>query len=122
MRNGLAGAAHRFVHADCRLWLEEAARGGPQFDLIFLDPPTFSNSRRMEGVLDVLRDHPALIDACARLLASGGLLIFSTNAQRFRLDAGLTARYDIMDVSSATLPLDFARNPRIHHCYEMRRR
>ena len=120
--NGLAGAAHRFVQADCRSWLEQAAREEPRFDLIFLAPPTFSNSKRMEGVLDVARDHVALIDACARVLAPAGLLLFSTNAQRFRLDAQLSARYAIEDVSAATLPLDFARNPRIHRCYELRLR
>ena len=120
--NGLAGRAHRFVQADCRVWLAEAARAAERFDLIFLDPPTFSNSRRMEGVLDVARDHPALIDACARLLAPAGLIVFSTNAQRFRLDAGLGERYDIGDISAATLPPDFARNPRIHRCYEVRPR
>jgi 23S rRNA (guanine2445-N2)-methyltransferase / 23S rRNA (guanine2069-N7)-methyltransferase len=118
--NGLAGAAHHFVQADCRAWLEEAARGAARFDLIFLDPPTFSNSKRMEGVLDVGRDHAALIDACARLLAPQGLIVFSTNAQRFRLDPLLAERYGIRDVSAATLPLDFARNPRIHRCYEVR--
>jgi 23S rRNA (guanine2445-N2)-methyltransferase / 23S rRNA (guanine2069-N7)-methyltransferase len=74
----------------------------------------------MEGVLDVARDHAQLIDACARLLVPGGLLVFSTNAQRFRLAAELTARYQIVDVSAATLPEDFARNPRIHRCYEIR--
>jgi len=120
--NALTGTPHRFVRADCRVWLEEAARTAARFDLIFLDPPTFSNSKRMEGVLDVGRDHPALIDACARLLAPGGLIVFSTNAQRFRLDPGLSARYDIGDISAATLPLDFARNPRIHRCYEVRPR
>jgi 23S rRNA (guanine2445-N2)-methyltransferase / 23S rRNA (guanine2069-N7)-methyltransferase len=119
--NGLAGEPHRLVQADCRAWLEEAARGAARFELIFLDPPTFSNSKRMEGVLDIARDHPALIDACARLLAPGGLIVFSTNAQRFRLDAGLGERYDVRDISAATLPLDFARNPRIHRCYEVRR-
>jgi len=108
------------VQADCRAWLEEAARGAARFDLIFLDPPTFSNSKRMEGVLDVGRDHAALIDACARLLAPEGLIVFSTNAQRFRLDPLLAERYGIRDVSAATLPLDFARNPRIHRCYEVR--
>jgi 23S rRNA (guanine2445-N2)-methyltransferase / 23S rRNA (guanine2069-N7)-methyltransferase len=118
--NALTGTPHRFVQADCRVWLAEAARAVARFDLIFLDPPTFSNSKRMEGVLDVGRDHPALIDACARLLAPGGLLVFSTNAQRFRLDPGLSERYDIADVSGATLPLDFVRNPRIHRCYEVR--
>src|SRR4029077_386455 len=76
----------------------------------------------MQGVLDIGRDHPELIDACARLLAPGGLIVFSTNAQRFRLDAGLSERYDIRDISAATLPLDFARSPRIHRCYEVRAR
>jgi 23S rRNA (guanine2445-N2)-methyltransferase / 23S rRNA (guanine2069-N7)-methyltransferase len=120
--NRLAGGTHRFVQADCRVWLEQAARDDARFDLIFLDPPTFSNSKRMEGVLDVARDHAALIDACARLLAPAGLLLFSTNAQRFRLDPQLSDRYSIHDVSAATLPLDFARNPRIHRCYELRLR
>ena len=120
--NGFTGTQHRFVQADCRVWLHEAARAAARFDLIFLDPPTFSNSKRMDGVLDVGRDHPALIDACARLLAPAGVIVFSTNAQRFRLDTGLSERYDIGDISAATLPPDFARNPRIHRCYEVRPR
>jgi len=120
--NGLGGARHRFVQADCRAWVEEAARSSERFDLIFLDPPTFSNSKRMEGVLDIGRDHPALIDACVPLLAPAGLMLFSTNAQRFRLDASLMQRYDIRDISADTLPLDFARNPRVHRCYEVRPR
>ncbi|HKD55762.1 MAG TPA: bifunctional 23S rRNA (guanine(2069)-N(7))-methyltransferase RlmK/23S rRNA (guanine(2445)-N(2))-methyltransferase RlmL, partial [Steroidobacteraceae bacterium] len=99
--NSLAGAAHHFVQADCREWLGAAARTATDYDLIFIDPPTFSNSRRMEGVLDIERDHPALIDACARLLASGGLIVFSTNAQRFRLEPQLSERYDIRDISAA---------------------
>ena len=117
--NGLAGPAHDFVQADCREWLAAAA-GQRTFDLIFLDPPTFSNSKRMEGVLDVARDHPQLIDACMRLLARAGLLVFSTNAQRFKLAPELTGRYSVVDVSAATLPEDFVRNPRIHRCYEIR--
>jgi 23S rRNA (guanine2445-N2)-methyltransferase / 23S rRNA (guanine2069-N7)-methyltransferase len=120
--NGLAGASHTFVQADCRHWLQQGAHASDRFDLIFIDPPTFSNSKRMEGVLDIGRDHPELIDACARLLARGGLIVFSTNAQRFRLDETLAARYDVRDVSAATLPEDFARNPRIHRCYELRPR
>jgi len=74
----------------------------------------------MAGVLDVARDHPALIDAGARLLAPEGLIVFSTNAQRFHLEPLLAERYEIRDVSAATLPLDFARTPRIHRCYELR--
>ncbi len=118
--NALAGPAHAFVQADCREWLAAAAGPAARFDLIFLDPPTFSNSKRMEGVLDVVRDHAQLIDGCVRLLAPGGLLVFSTNAQRFRLAPELSARHSVLDVSAATLPEDFARNPRIHRCYEIR--
>jgi 23S rRNA (guanine2445-N2)-methyltransferase / 23S rRNA (guanine2069-N7)-methyltransferase len=117
--NGLQGGAHRGLQADCRVWLQEAARAAERFDLIYLDPPTFSNSKRMEGVLDIARDHADLIDGCAQLLAAGGLIVFSTNAQRFRLEPGLSERYDIRDVSAATLPQDFERNPKIHRCYEV---
>ena len=118
--NGITGPQHALVQADCREWLEESAHRKERYDLIFLDPPTFSNSKRMEGVLDVERDHGSLIDACAKLLAPEGLLVFSTNAQRFKLDEGLGARYDIRDISAATLPRDFERNPRIHRCFEVR--
>ena len=118
--NALAGPAHGFVQGDCREWLAEAAGRAARFDLIFLDPPTFSNSKRMDGVLDVARDHLQLIDACVRLLAPGGLLVFSTNAQRFKLAAELSERHSVLDVSAATLPEDFVRNPRIHRCYEIR--
>jgi 23S rRNA (guanine2445-N2)-methyltransferase / 23S rRNA (guanine2069-N7)-methyltransferase len=118
--NGFDTGAHACVQADCREWLVQAARAGARFELVFLAPPTFSNSKRMVGVLDVARDHAALIDDCARLLAPGGLIVFSTNAQRFRLDAALEARYDIRDVSAVTLPKDFERNPRIHRCFEVR--
>jgi len=120
--NGLAEHGHALVQADCREWLAERDAAREQFDLIFLDPPTFSNSKRMEGILDVARDHPALLAACARLLAPGGLILFSTNAQRFRIDESLGSLYDIRDISAATIPVDFERNPRIHRAYEVRAR
>jgi 23S rRNA (guanine2445-N2)-methyltransferase / 23S rRNA (guanine2069-N7)-methyltransferase len=119
--NGGAVPGHELVQADCLEWLRDEARARERYDLIFLDPPTFSNSKRMQEVLDVERDHPALIDACARLLSPDGLLVFSTNAQRFRLDPVLASRYAIRDISAATLPRDFERNPRIHRCFEIRR-
>jgi 23S rRNA (guanine2445-N2)-methyltransferase / 23S rRNA (guanine2069-N7)-methyltransferase len=112
--------AHRLERADCLEWLRNARAADEVFDLIFLDPPTFSNSKRMQGVLDVQRDHPELIEQCMRLLsAPGGRLVFSTNAQRFRLDPLVSERWQVNDVSSATLPFDFARHPRIHRCYEI---
>ena len=120
--NGLAREEHRLVQAECREWLAASERAAERYDLVFLDPPTFSNSKRMQGVLDIGRDHAALIDAAARVLAPAGLIVFATNAQRFRLEATLAARYEVRDVSAATLPADFARNPRIHRCYEVRLR
>jgi 23S rRNA (guanine2445-N2)-methyltransferase / 23S rRNA (guanine2069-N7)-methyltransferase len=118
--NGLSGRDHELVRADAREWLADAARRNARYELVFLDPPTFSTSKRMEGTLDVQRDHSHLVDACMHLLAKDGLLVFSTNAQRFKIDAVLAERYVVEDVSAATLPHDFARNPRIHRCYEIR--
>jgi 23S rRNA (guanine2445-N2)-methyltransferase / 23S rRNA (guanine2069-N7)-methyltransferase len=118
--NGMTSRQNALVQADCREWLQESVTHTARYDLIFLDPPTFSNSKRMEGVLDIERDHGALIQAGAKLLAPGGLLVFSTNAQRFKLDDTLAAGYDIRDISAATLPRDFERNPRIHRCFEIR--
>ncbi len=120
--NGFSGARHELVQADCLQWIAQAARSPARFDVIFLDPPTFSNSKRMQGVLDVQRDHGALIDQCMLLLAPGGLLVFSTNAQRFRFDPELEQRCSVRDISPATLPPDFERNPHIHRCFELRAR
>ena len=119
-RNGHEGAQHQLVAADCLAWLADQATRGPAYDLIFLDPPTFSNSARMEGVLDVQRDQARLVDDCMRLLAPGGLLLFSNNAQRFTLDPDLAQRHVFKDITPATLPFDFQGNPRIHRCYEVR--
>jgi 23S rRNA (guanine2445-N2)-methyltransferase / 23S rRNA (guanine2069-N7)-methyltransferase len=118
--NGLMREQHELLQADCLEFMREASAG--RWDVIFLDPPTFSNSKRMEGVLDTQRDHAVMIGHCMRLLAPGGLLIFSTNAQRFRLDEGIEERWIVNDVSAATIPFDFARNPRIHRCFEIRAR
>ncbi len=75
--NGVARDPHELIQADCREWLDEAVAARERYDLVFLDPPTFSNSKRMEGVLDVSRDHSALIESCAQLLNPAGLLVFS---------------------------------------------
>ena len=118
--NGLDPAHHRLLRADCREWLRAAGQEPERYELIFLDPPTFSNSSRMAGTFDVQRDHAALIEDALRLLAPGGLLVFSTNAQQFKFDAALAGRCAVQDVSAATLPFDFRRNARIHRCFELR--
>jgi 23S rRNA (guanine2445-N2)-methyltransferase / 23S rRNA (guanine2069-N7)-methyltransferase len=120
--NGISGDSHELLQEDCISWLETAVAERRVYDLIFLDPPTFSNSKRMDDVLDVQRDHAELVRRCMALLAPGGKLVFSTNAQKFKLDAVLAERYDVKDISRATLPKDFERNPRIHQCFELRAR
>ena len=120
--NGFSGEQHEFIQGDCIAWLEHAVEERYRFDLIFLDPPTFSNSKRMDDILDVQRDHALLIDRCMALLAPGGKLVFSNNAQKFKLDGMLGERYKVTDISRATLPKDFERNPRIHQCYELESR
>ena len=112
--NGLHNPWRRFIQADCREWLAEAQES---YDLIFLDPPTFSNSKEMDGHFDVQRDHGELLQQALRLLAPGGILIFSTNYRRFRLERDAFAAWRIEDWSRQTLPLDFARHPKIHQCY-----
>jgi 23S rRNA (guanine2445-N2)-methyltransferase / 23S rRNA (guanine2069-N7)-methyltransferase len=118
--NTLLRDAHELLRADCGEWLASASAAS--WDLIFLDPPTFSNSKRMQGVLDTQRDHMRLLEQCMRLLAPGGLLLFATNAQRFKLDDSARLRWAVEDISEATLPFDFKRNPRIHRAFELRAR
>ncbi|MFZ9478542.1 MAG: bifunctional 23S rRNA (guanine(2069)-N(7))-methyltransferase RlmK/23S rRNA (guanine(2445)-N(2))-methyltransferase RlmL [Steroidobacteraceae bacterium] len=117
--NGFDRPQHRREQADVREWLIEAEQRRERFDLIFCDPPTFSNSKRMSGVFDVQRDHVSLISRCMALLASGGRLVFSTNAQRFKLDTESLSRWQIRDISRPTIPADFARNTYIHRCFEI---
>ena len=114
--NGFHSPRHELIRADCRQWLLWAR---DRYDLIFLDPPTFSNSKRLEGTFDVQRDHVELIRQTLRLLAPGGVLIFSTNARKFRLDAAALADLHLEDWSRRTLPPDFARNPKIHQCWRL---
>ena len=118
--NGFREGNHELYRADCLAWLEEQEPRGPRFDLIFLDPPTFSNSKRMEGVLDVQRDHVGMIRRSLKLLRPAGRLVFSTNYTRFKLDSGELADLAIEDVSAATIPKDFERHARIHKCFVVR--
>jgi 23S rRNA (guanine2445-N2)-methyltransferase / 23S rRNA (guanine2069-N7)-methyltransferase len=119
--NGFDGEQHQFVQADCLEWLKQ---GGvykrAKFDLIFLDPPTFSSSKRMTDTFDVQRDHPAVIGAAMALLDAGGTLVFSNNFRKFKIDPELEARFAVEDITPRTLPRDFARNPKIHHCWLIR--
>ncbi len=109
----------RLEQGDVMAWLE-ADRG--EYDLIFIDPPTFSNSKRMEGVFDVQRDHVALVDLAMARLATGGTLYFSNNFRKFVLDASLMDRYAVEEITASTLDEDFRRNPRIHRAWKLQAR
>ena len=114
--NAIGGARHGLVQADALAWLE-ADRG--QYDLIFCDPPTFSNSARAAD-FDVQREHVRLLRAAVARLAPGGTLYFSNNFRRFRLDAQAVAAFaDCVDITAQTIPQDFARNPRIHQAWRL---
>lgn len=117
--NGATGRQHQLVQADAVSWLE-ADRG--QYDLVFCDPPTFSNSARAAD-FDTQRDHVRLLRAAVARLAPGGLLLFSNNYRRFRPDEAAVAAFaDAREISRDTIAADFARNPRIHRCWELRAR
>jgi 23S rRNA (guanine2445-N2)-methyltransferase / 23S rRNA (guanine2069-N7)-methyltransferase len=118
--NGFGGPNHELYRADCLHWLEEQEPKGPRFDLIFVDPPTFSNSKRMEGVLDVQRDHVGMIRRSLKLLRPSGRLVFSTNYTRFKLDAEALADLKLEDISAQTIPKDFERHARIHRCFSVK--
>ncbi|OYT95808.1 MAG: 23S rRNA (guanine(2445)-N(2))/(guanine(2069)-N(7))-methyltransferase, partial [Pseudomonas sp. PGPPP3] len=107
---------NRLEQGDVMAWLE-ADRG--EYDLIFIDPPTFSNSKRMEGVFDIQRDHVQLLDLAMTRLAPGGVLYFSNNFRKFILDEGLAARYGVEEISDNTLDPDFARNTKIHRAWRL---
>lgn len=114
--NKLNSVSHKIVQSDCMSWLNDAAKD-ERFDLIFLDPPSFSNSKRMQGVLDIQRDHAELIDKSMKLLSEDGVLVFSNNLRKFKLDAELTERYSVKDYTQQSLDKDYERNKHIHQCW-----
>lgn len=115
--NGLGEVRNKVEKADGLEWL---AACSATYDLIFIDPPTFSNTKKENRVFDVQEDHARMLDLAMSRLENGGLLIFSTNFRKFQLDKGLAERYAITDISRQSLPFDFSRNHKIHACWEFR--
>ncbi|WP_342655505.1 bifunctional 23S rRNA (guanine(2069)-N(7))-methyltransferase RlmK/23S rRNA (guanine(2445)-N(2))-methyltransferase RlmL [Pseudomonas sp. F3-2] len=107
---------NRLEQGDVMAWLETSR---DEYDLIFIDPPTFSNSKRMEGVFDVQRDQVQLIDLAMARLASGGVLYFSNNFRKFQLEENLTERYAVEEITQQTIDPDFARNSKIHRAWKI---
>ena len=117
--NGVSDSHHEFVQADCIKWLEEQQSNKQRYDVIFMDPPSFSNSKRMLDVLDVQRDHVKLVSLAMGLLRPGGQLIFSNNLRKFKLDYDGLSDFQVEDITAQTLPQDFARNTKIHQCFRI---
>ncbi|WP_285423983.1 bifunctional 23S rRNA (guanine(2069)-N(7))-methyltransferase RlmK/23S rRNA (guanine(2445)-N(2))-methyltransferase RlmL [Pseudomonas sp. efr-133-TYG-103a] len=107
---------NRLEQGDVMAWLETSR---DEYDLIFIDPPTFSNSKRMEGVFDVQRDQVQLIDLAMARLASGGVLYFSNNFRKFQLEENLTERYAVEEITQQTIDPDFTRNGKIHRAWKI---
>lgn len=114
--NGLTGRQHRLIQADCLSWLDHA---NEQFDLIFIDPPTFSNSKRMETIFHVQRDHLKLMKNLKRLLHANGIIMFSNNMRGFQIDISGLSELGLAskEITSHTLPRDFSNNRQIHKCW-----
>ena len=115
---------YRFLRADIVELLANPDRFSLplNYNVIFLDPPSFSNSSGMQQTLDIQRDHEQLIKLAMNLLARDGLMLFSTNRRGFRLADGIQQTYEARDISHLTVPEDFKRNPKIHRCWEIRYR
>lgn len=115
---------NELVRADVTRWITEARRARRTWDVVFVDPPTFSNSKAMgRRTWDVQRDHVELLAGVVRLLSKDGVAVFSCNLRSFKPDTEALARsgVEIEDITAQTIPHDFERNPRIHHCYLVRR-
>jgi 23S rRNA (guanine2445-N2)-methyltransferase / 23S rRNA (guanine2069-N7)-methyltransferase len=120
--NELAKPEHGFVQANCLTWLSEQRETTRRWDLMFIDPPTHSRSKRMTEDFDVQRDHVRLLMLARELLTPRGTIVFSNNYTRFKLDAAALAAFEIEDIGRITLPDDFARSPRIHSCFRLHAR
>ena len=113
--NGFSERQHRSVRSDVRTWLETETR---LYDVIMLDPPSFSNSKGQSD-FDVQADQMQLLTLAMARLSAGGVLYFSTNRRRFKLDDRVQQRWHVTDVSRASIPPDFERNQRIHACWRL---
>ncbi len=118
MNNGVDESKHLLKQADVLDWLETESENPTQgFDVIFLDPPSFSTSKKMEGTLDIQRDHVTLIQQAMMLLNPGGQLVFSNNLRKFKLDKDALDDLSIEDITRKTMPRDFERNTKIHQAW-----
>ena len=115
--NNLTAKPHEFIKANILKYIDQI---GEKYDLILLDPPSFSNSKSMREDFDVQRDHSKMIQTLMRYLLPGGTLIFSNNNRKFKLDKEISKSYSVKDISEQTIPPDF-RDKKIHCCFEIKK-
>lgn len=106
-----ADSKHTFIRDDCLKWMQGAVKENKKYQLIFIDPPTFSNSKKMDTALDINRDHEALLSGCLALLSDDGQIIFSTNSRGFKLDKSLESICYLKEITRLTTTEDFKRKP-----------
>ncbi|UYL08599.1 class I SAM-dependent methyltransferase [Bdellovibrio sp. SKB1291214] len=116
--NNIPMAQHSFINANVLEWLDRN-QGKPAFDVIFLDPPTFSNSKKMTDSFDVERDQELLVNECMSMLEPGGVLYFSNNKRKFHLSPAIKEQYKVRDITEESIPQDF-HDKKIHVCFEIR--
>ena len=110
---------HHFIQADVLQWLAEDEQ---QYDVIFCDPPSFSNSKRMDGVLDIERDHVQMIEKCMQKLSPQGILYFSCNLRSFKLDESLIQKFNLHNISIETTSKDFESSHNNHHAFKFEKK
>ncbi|MFW6361324.1 MAG: class I SAM-dependent methyltransferase [Spirochaetota bacterium] len=120
--NGLAGDMHTFCNSDVREYLQAAVQRDERYELIILDPPTFSNSRKTEGTFDIQRDYVWFIGQCLKLLSKNGSILFSTNYHKFHFDPGRLRGAEVQETTRSTIPPDFNGKRRPHRSWVIRRR
>ncbi|PIS03448.1 MAG: SAM-dependent methyltransferase [Chlamydiae bacterium CG10_big_fil_rev_8_21_14_0_10_42_34] len=116
--NGIDKKNHPIIRADCLKFLSEEVRSGTKYDIIVIDPPTISRSKKMDQMFDVQIDYIFLIESALKLLAPKGVIYFSTNSRKFVFDVLHFANCDVLDVSDKTIPIDF-HDPKIHRCWKI---
>lgn len=117
--NDLDLNAHNFINANVIEWLDQNKKISA-FDVIFLDPPTFSNSKKMTDSFEVERDHDFLVDKCMEMLSPNGVLYFSNNKRKFKLSPNIQSKFKIRDITEESIPQDF-HDKKIHNCFEIRK-
>ncbi len=120
--NNISALVHKLLRIDCVQWLSEHQIADESFDIILLDPPTFSNSKKMAKAFDVARDHENLVILCMKLLTPKGTLYFSTHFKKFKMSKRINQQFIIRDITKETIDFDYRRNPKIHSVYEIKNR